>query len=479
MNIRSRFDRNVKILTFALLLGWLGAVAPSSALAQADDFTLTVTPPLFQVSVAPGDTWKSAVKVVNSNDYPISVVARPVNFEATGEEGRGSFVPLLQSSEDKNSLGGWIGIQPEPVTVPAGQTASIPFVISVPEDASPGGHYAALLISNQSGEASDGTSISIASSIASLLFFRVAGEIEEEGLIRSFSAEQPLYQEPEATFDLRFQNLGNVHLRPQGTIVIYNMWGKERGHINLNHKTEFGNVLPGTVRKFTFTWRGEESLFDIGRYTAQATLSYGKEERVNVVRETIFWIIPIWTVVQVLGGGLLALLFIMYAMRRYVARALRLEAERLHLVYDEAPRVQPSTAAVSDETAPGVTPPAAVQPAQRATSVQLERRDALTHQPRPTLATMVRPLKEGATDLRNLSLHAQATHDMTTPEISERLTLGMFMRRYALFFIFVFALLLLAAMAVMFMRDAFVGERDYEVTVPEYGGDERVVTPTE
>jgi hypothetical protein len=128
--------------------------------------------------------------------------------------------------------------------------------------------------------------------ITSLFFARVAGDILESGDIREFTTTHTYLSSPEATFELRFENKGNVHLQPQGDIRITNMWGEERGIIPINQNSHFGLVAKEQIRKFTFTWKGEWSISDIGRYTAIATLGYGTDSKQFASSKTIFWVIP-------------------------------------------------------------------------------------------------------------------------------------------------------------------------------------------
>ena len=275
----ARLLSSLVITTFLLVLvagafgipEWVRAQASS-----ANGLALTITPPLFQLSVGPGESWSSSITVVNSNPYDITVYARPLEFEAQGEEGHGLFSAISYDKDgNPSSLAGWITTYESPIVIPREQTKQIPFTVTIPEDASPGGHYAAILIGNQPPKTEDETAINVSSSIASLMFVNISGEVVEKARIREFSVDELLYQVPEALFTLRFENLGNVHLQPQGAITINNMWGKERGKIAINANSEFGNVLPGTIRKFSFTWKGDPSLYDIGRYQAEASLSFG------------------------------------------------------------------------------------------------------------------------------------------------------------------------------------------------------------
>jgi hypothetical protein len=223
------------------------------------------------------------------------------------------------------TLARWIEIAPGPFFVPREKSIEVPFSVRIPRDAPPGGHYAAILVGTQpSAETIEGASVSISSFVSSLLFVRIKGAVVEDGDIREFLAERNFYQKPNAAFTLRFENKGNVHLKPQGDITIYNMWREERGKIPINQKTDLGNVLPKSIRKFTFEWQGKESLFEAGRYRAVATLTYGKENLQNVYRATSFWVVPVVPVAVILGGFALFILIMILAIRAYVRRSLRL-----------------------------------------------------------------------------------------------------------------------------------------------------------
>jgi hypothetical protein len=436
-------------LAFASLL-----CIPEGARAQ-DSLAMTVTPPLFQVAVEPGESWRSSIRVVNNNPYDIDVYATAVGFEPVGEEGTGKFVPIVeQQGTSSATLAGWIELSNEPIRIPREQTAEVAFRVAVPEDASPGGHYAAIMVTNRPPEAGEGNQVSVASSIASLVFMRVAGDVVESGRIRDFYAEKYLYQSPESQFSIRFENQGNVHLLPQGGITIYNMWGKERGHIPINtDQANFGNVLPNTVRKFTFTWKGDMGLYDIGRYKAVATLAFGAENRQNVTAMAYFWVIPVWTTLKVLGALALFLAFFFWAIRAYIRRALALEAGNLQSPHaTETPQTAPSNRRVLPSRRP--------------------HQESL-----PPLRTLVRPIEAGAVDLRRLAaskpvetkrVHKAARSSSRIADAgTSTLTMGQFLRKYWLFFVFLAVVSICLMSLSTFFGDVLTKERDFEVTIEQ------------
>lgn len=313
---------------FVVIIGSIFLLA-SFAHAQTGGLSLTVTPPLFQLTIGPGETWSSALKVVNSNPYDVSYYTQVVDFVPQGEGGQSSFIPLVNPAPGEatstDSLAGWIQVEPGPFSVPRGTSGDVPFTVRVPLDAAPGGHYAAILVGTEPGERrTDGPSMRISSMVSTLLFVRIKGEVIESGRIREFRTIDELYQTPHADFLLRFENTGNSHLRPQGTITIYNMWGKERGRILINEKGEFGNALPQTTRRYEFSWDGEASVFDIGRYRAEATLTFGQEQKQNATYATYFWVIPIKPVAGTLAAIITLILGTIWLIRRSIRRSLAL-----------------------------------------------------------------------------------------------------------------------------------------------------------
>ena len=306
----------------SLLIICLWCITTSVAFAQ-EAVTLSVSPTLFDMSAEPGQAWQSKLRVVNVNNFDLTVYVEVVNFAPKGEGGDGRFIPLEPGTSDGSTLAEWITISREPLTIPREQTGEIPFTVTVPKDASPGGHFAAVLVGtkplvSESGQAR----LQTAQMVTSLFFARVAGEVVESGTIREFTTTKSFLNKPEVSFSLRFENKGNVHLKPQGEIKIFNMWGEERGIVPINQYSNFGNVLPDSIRKYDFTWKGEWSFADMGRYSAVATLGFGTDEKQFTSSKTYFWVIPFKLVLGILLGLVLFFGVITWLVRLYVRHML-------------------------------------------------------------------------------------------------------------------------------------------------------------
>lgn len=267
---------------------------------------ITLIPPSFEYSVNPGETITTKVKLFNETTGVLTRHASVTNFRAKDETGVPDFLP----EERKEGLATWIELGLGPYTIQPGERIEIPVEIKVPADAPPGGHYATIFFSSQNPEpGTEGSQVTIGEKIGSLVLLRVEGEVRESGTIASFSTVggQTSFSRLPIKFGLRFQNAGNVHVRPSGTVTIRNMLGGTSVELPVN--TALNAALPASIRKFDdIAWekttnaeeRGnffqeiarEWKNFAIGPYTATASLTYGQADDKSATAATKFFVMP-------------------------------------------------------------------------------------------------------------------------------------------------------------------------------------------
>lgn len=422
-----RRSRTHTLILFALYAACV--FVPAVASAQA--VSLGVTPTLIEISAEPGSSWESTIKVINNNSFPLTVYAVVTNFVPEGEGGQAAFVPKNETDNDGSTIAEWLTVSAEPVSIERESSAEVPIKLTVPADATPGGHYAAIQIGTKPPEVGGDRIVRTSQFVTSLFFARVAGDVIESGNIRSFRPLQPLVGTPSASFELRFENKGNVHLQPQGEIVIRNMWGTLRGTIPVNQQTHFGNVLPASIRKFEFTWSGVFSLADIGRYTAEVTLAYGTDARQSVSSIASFYVVPLKALVFSLMVLLGAAFFIRFVIRSYVRRMLYL-------------------AGVDPDLGRGVLVPAGKLPGK---DVRIVGR-----------ARVTAPVSAGYTDLRTRLAGVSGL-------LEKMRTLLTFVYLYKVFFLSLIAFIVLAAIVVIYIRTVTDRNVPYEVTIDKVGED--------
>jgi hypothetical protein len=284
----------------------------------------------------------------------------------------------------------------------------------------------------------DGTSrIKTSQIITSLFFVRIAGDVVEHGEVRTFRPANIFAGTPEMSFELRFENKGNVHLLPRGEIVITNMWGKQRGVIPINQESNFGNVLPESIRQFEFTWKGEASLLDIGRYKADLTLGYGVEEKKFTTRGTAFWVIPLKPVLIFLVSLLVGVWFVTRTVRAYVHYMLRMSG-----INPEAGQAVGRTRYVLGSG-----------------DVRIER-----------TASVALPVVAGVRDLRD---RLSGVHEVLA---TVKVIWG-FVRSYKIFFLSTLGFIILFIVLWWYLSSVTIAERDFEVTIDS--GNEPVTLSSE
>jgi len=289
-----------------------------------NSIALTITPPLIKINMNPGETWTSSIKIINNNPQALDIYTQIIDFKGD-ERGRVKFIKTydeLNEAEKKYLLSQWIEINQEPINLSAYQSKDIAFTINVPQDVEPGGHYAAILAGIKPiKKIKKGSGINISSMLSSLVMLKINGEINEKGSIEEFSTDKKFYQNSKVDFIVSFKNSGNVHLKPQGEIKIYNFFGKVKDTIYINKKSEFGNVLPESTRKWEFNWEGKNSLLEIGRFKADLVLNFGEEANQHDSKSLYFWVINLKLILAITGSLFLFLFFVIYFTRKYIKRS--------------------------------------------------------------------------------------------------------------------------------------------------------------
>jgi hypothetical protein len=166
----------------------------------------------------------------------------------------------------------------------------------------------------------DQSQIGVSSRVGTILLIRVGGDAKEQLNVLDFKINNggQLFDYKNAVFSTRLENQGNVHVAPQGQLVIKNMFGRVSASIPFN--SDKGNILPISIRQFDNAWGGsgkagffqgfvsEWQNFGLGRYSARLDLEYGESQQRLQSPTISWWIIPWRTAVLVLLFVVLAVI---------------------------------------------------------------------------------------------------------------------------------------------------------------------------
>lgn len=265
--------------------------------------SIELSPPSQEISTDPGKKTQVSVTVRNTSEQTLPVKVRVENFTANGEEGQ-----IALSENDQNSISSWTKISPQSFSLAPGESQDVVATISVPKSGIAGGQYGSLIFSVAGNKEQNAAAVS--QEVASLFLLRISGDIDERLTLLTMSAN-PFSEYGPVPLTMKFENTGNVHVKPYGLINITDMFGQRVTDIVVPGQ----NVLPGSIRNVNAQL---ERKFLIGKYKALAVMYYGTSKNHTLTAETTFIVIP-YKIILILA----AVLTVMYMMRKRLKKVMK------------------------------------------------------------------------------------------------------------------------------------------------------------
>ncbi len=301
---------------YFLVLLFLISISP--ALSHA---STAVSPILIEEDITVGQSVTKKFKVTNNDSEAHTYYLQLKDIKDVGPGG----VPIFAEYGEPSGfeLSSWLKPSVSSFRVPAGKTFEFTLSINVPSiNVSPGVHLGGVVISRTPPNQSEvGQGSVVGYEVVTLISLDLAGDKFSSAQLYEFNTDSFLYGHPRVNFNLVVGNLGNTLVRPSGIIIIKDMFGKERGRLDVNRNS--AGIIPGGRREFKVDWTGETLTF--GKHIATVALSYGSDSdgRQSLSGRTSFWILPMNIIGPALGGLLLVSLSLFVLARLYVRRQLR------------------------------------------------------------------------------------------------------------------------------------------------------------
>jgi hypothetical protein len=269
----------------AAILPLLLPLVPASVSANGG---VTIAPASQEVVLAPdADETSFELRLTNRDTSDVTLRLRAVDFNALDESGGVAFVGLKPGeNETKYGLTNWLRFATETVTVVSGQTEVIQVAIDNRDDLEPGGHYGAVIaVPVDPANPSATPEVDILPATAALVLLKKMGG-ERYGLSLDRTELTTSFWQLPTRIGLRFQNTGNIHVVPRGTVTIRGPGGQDVAKALINETS--ATVLPETFRKIQSSFMLLERAFWPGRYEAEIRWRYDGSEEVR--QEIItFW----------------------------------------------------------------------------------------------------------------------------------------------------------------------------------------------
>ena len=244
-----------KVLTglTVVLFGLFFSAINVSAMGEDGSVVMTISPPRQEIVLVPGEVYEGTLRVSNSVN-----ASKDLKYSATigsfgldkDENGNTDYNSTdVDTVTEYNQIMEWIKLGKDHGTVAPNATDTIPFTITVPEDAPAGGQYATIIVQDDT-EKDDGTEGNIVIEnvvrFAASILAEVAGETRNEGAILENNIPAFMFNNKLAATST-VQNSGNVHTKASYVLQVWPLIGDEEICTNEESPTEH-TVMPGTER---------------------------------------------------------------------------------------------------------------------------------------------------------------------------------------------------------------------------------------
>lgn len=282
----------------------IGSILAQRASAQETQRTITVINPAITISLAPGGYTEGKTAVINDSSVPVKFNLGIQDYIVTDTIGTPNLLPP-NTLNSKYSAAAWIVLDPSTFTLKPQERRDVNYYLRVPKDASPCGHYAAIVYSPV-GQTGSGSGTNVQAKIGSLFYITVAGKCIENAQISKFYVN-PFSEYGPVKLLTQIKNLGNLHISPKGSITVSGLF------YNQSKNLESHNIFPETARDFENTFG---QTFMIGRYRATLLGSYGVNNNMPLIASVYFWVFP-WRLALVIALAIVALILgVLYFKKR-------------------------------------------------------------------------------------------------------------------------------------------------------------------
>lgn len=250
------FTINILVLFSCCALSWAG---------------IRIDNPKVRMLINPGDYETGEIKVENRDgEQPVSVKVYLEDWISNTSEDTGSDKVFMPKGTTPLSCSGWITFSPAEFTLPAGESQSVQYTVTAPEEAQ-GGYYSVMFFESEGGivdkinEEGENVKVKILNRLGSLFYVEAKGTIKKTAEIKNLNLAQKLN---DFLISGDFINTGNTDIAVTGTFNVIDSQGF------VYARGEFNRVFVLPQEKKILTAKADSVSLKAGRYDLLITLDF-------------------------------------------------------------------------------------------------------------------------------------------------------------------------------------------------------------
>jgi hypothetical protein len=212
-------------------------------------------PPLVEISAPAGETVSGELSVYNDGDADLTIKGQPEYF----------FRPPKTDNNKDLDINSWLTVEPAEFLLKSGEMKKVNYSVNLPEGFK--GEILAQIYFSQADDLHEkavGTTVKTRFGVG--LYVAAKGSEVVKATITGIDVSR---NDEEIKYAVEIENLGNVHLRPRGKIIIEDLKGNEIQRL----ETQYGwPVFPHGKCVYNTKWHN----FNLaaGKYKARAVVEY-------------------------------------------------------------------------------------------------------------------------------------------------------------------------------------------------------------
>lgn len=219
----------------------------------------------FVYTLDPGAQKDDNVVIQNLSSQPQDVLVYPVDATATTE---GSFAPLA-SDAPRVDVSSWLTLASnEAVTLGPNESKTIPFHLSVPQNATPGIHTGAIIVQLAAAKTQNqqNVSMNVVTRVGARMYVTVTGQVHESLALTDVTVDQ---NGQDARFWISLKDDGNTRVVPDLQIDVAGQSDSQK--LASISQPGFAELLPGLDARVPVAWTNARGH---GVVLAHATIAF-------------------------------------------------------------------------------------------------------------------------------------------------------------------------------------------------------------
>lgn len=294
-------------LIILVFFAYVGSLTTAFAAA-----TYSVTPLVIDEDVEPRDIIEKTITLTNTGEQPVTIYPSVNNISIDSGGGIEKFLPPVMSDQT-SSLASWIEISRAGIDIKVGETKTVTLILRINPSPREGEYHAFIGFGN--GRNRDEAEAMVARGDAPGTVVTVNFAEKKTILLKlsRFLIDRFVTSSENSAAAYIIKNPGDEPLVPSGEIILYDKRGVEVGSLPVNPDKIV--VAPGEEKTFN-TNVPTDGLF--GKYKAFLSVEYGTANVASVQDTAFFYVLPLRTILMLLGIFLVLVIGIsLYVHRKY------------------------------------------------------------------------------------------------------------------------------------------------------------------